>query len=193
MGVLVGPSVSAPGEGAEPRTAGAAAPADTAAGRPAASTADASRKYFKAVSRVLETFKPGPSLADSAAWLSRNARQVDQLPADNVDPELLVWGSDVSSQLREAAAVLSASAQRLKARTSSIYMPATYAARGNYLDSQQASQARADRANAQRQAQQVAAEERAASTLEAAKPLQAAMDARGKVRATMSERYGGGF
>ena len=49
--------------------------------------------------QVLDSFTGGSSLADSsAAWLNRNARRIDQMQADNVDPELLLWGAEVSSK-----------------------------------------------------------------------------------------------
>ena len=194
---LSSPGVSAPGEEAA-QTAGATKAADSEGGAAQSTaapgaTAAASQRYFKTVSRILESFRAGPSLGDSATWLNRTARQIDQLPADGVDPDLLLWGSDVSSNLRQAAGIFVAAQQRVRARTSGVQTTAAYARRGIDTDPQQAAQARADLENARRQAQQAGAEERAAATEEANKALQAALDSRGKIRATMVSRYGGGF
>jgi hypothetical protein len=184
---LAPPAVSAPGEPAEARTAG------SEAANPKQIAATASRTYFKAVSGTLDAFRPGDSLADSAAWLNRSARRIDQLPGENVDPDLMLWGADVSSKLREAASILSAGQQRVKARSASVGTNVGYAGIGGSAESQRAAEARADRENLRRTASQFAAEERANVQLEASKPLVAAMDSRGKTRAAMAERYGGGF
>jgi hypothetical protein len=182
------PAVSAPGEPTEARTA-----AGSEAASPKEAAAVASKAYFKSVSGNLDAFQAGESLSDSAAWLNRSAKRIDQLPAQGVDPDLLMWGADVSAKLREAASILSAGQQRVKARSASIGTNVGYAGIGGSAESQRAAQARADRENLRRQASQLAAEERANVQLEASKPLVAAMDSRGKTRAAMVERYGGGF
>jgi len=183
------PGVSVPGEPGEATTASARAEAPN----PEQAKAEATRKYYKTVSGILDSFRPGPSLADSAGWLSRAAKRIDQLPGDNVDPDLLMWGADASSGLREAASILSTGQQRVRARTSAISVSTAYAQPGDYPDAVAAAQARADRENSRRQAAQAGAEERAAVTAEASKSVQAAMESRGKIRATMIERYGSGF
>jgi len=180
------PAVLAPAEPGEARTA-----ADSGAPSPKQAAATAAQAYFKAVSGTLDAFKPGASLSDSAAWLNRAAKRIDQLPADNVDPDLMLWGADVSSKLREAGAILSAGQQRVKARNASVQTSIAYGGQGGTGEGARAAQARADQENARRQAGQYAAEERANVQIEASKPLQAAMDSRGKIRATMAERYGG--
>ena len=58
---------------------------------------------------------------------------------------------------------------------------------------QRNAQYRADLENYRRQNQKAAQETRARVTLEANKPIQAAMDSRGKIRATMVQRYGADF
>jgi hypothetical protein len=155
--------------------------------------AAASRAYYKSVSSTLDAFRAGDSLSESAAWLNRSAKRIDQLPGENVDPDLMLWGADVSAKLREAGAILSAGQQRVKARSASIGTSIGYAGSGGSGEAQRAAQARADRENLRRQASQLAADERANVQLEASKPLTAAMDSRGKIRAAMAERYGGGF
>jgi hypothetical protein len=182
------PQVSAPPEPAEARTA---AGSDAASPKPA--VAAASRAYYKSVSSTLDAFRAGDSLSESAAWLNRSAKRIDQLPSENVDPDLMLWGADVSAKLREAGAILSAGQQRVKARSASIGTSIGYAGSGGSGEAQRAAQARADRENLRRQASQLAADERANVQLEASKPLTAAMDSRGKIRAAMAERYGGGF
>jgi len=186
VGFLDTPAVASPDATAGKANGGAEQAAASAGG-----TAAASKAYYKSVSSVLDYFRPGTSLAESAAWLNRNARRIDQLPSDGVDPDLLLYGADVSARLREAAGILSAGQQRVRARSLSAQAPAAYAA--GQRDAQRAAQTRADVTNAKRQAEQAASEERANAIQEAAKPLQAANEARGKVRAAMAQKYGGGF
>jgi len=180
------PALSAPGESAEARTASSPA-------SPKDATAAASRTYFKTVGSTLDAFRGGQSLTDSAAWLNRSAKRIDQLPGENVDPDLLLWGADVSSKLREAAFILSAGQQRVRARSASVQTGIVDTGSGSNDNVLRAAQGRADRENARRQASQYAAEERANVQLEASKSLEAAMGSRGKIRATMVERYGTGF
>jgi hypothetical protein len=181
-------------------TAGAASAKGAAAGTPAApaanpqaSAAAASQRYFKAVSAMLDRLKPGASLGDGAAWLARDARRIDQLPTANVDPDLLAWAGDVSAKLRESSTVLYAGQQRVRAASASAQVPAAYAQTGNYSDPQQAAQARADLENSRRQARQASADERARATTDAAKPIQDALDSRGKIRAELTRKYGTDF
>jgi hypothetical protein len=155
--------------------------------------AQASRQYYKTVGGMLDTFQAGASLAESAAWLTRNASRIDQLPSENVDPDLLVWGAGVSSRLRESGAIMSAGQQRVRAATSGVPIAAAYAVDNENPDPQRAAQSRADVENSKRQRQQAGATARAAVTQEASKPLQEALDSRGKIRPVMAERYGGGF
>jgi hypothetical protein len=191
LSFLVAPAVSAPAEGAAGE-GGAVPAAGAATARPKAGVKE-SRDYYKSVSRVLDSFRPGASLTDSAGWLTRAATRIDQTPADRVDSDLLVWGAGVSSSLREAAAILSAGQQRVRARSSGITIPAVHARTGDYSDPAAAAQARADAVNARRQAQEAVAQQRAEVADEANKALQAALDSRGKIRAAMTEKYGGGF
>ena len=122
---LVAPGIAATADG-ESTDAGAAQAAAGAAPARAKAGAKESRDYFKAVGGMLDSFRGGASLSDSAGWLTRSSRRIDQLPAARVDPDLLVWGTDVSSKLREAAAILSAGQQKVRARsaTRSIDSPA---------------------------------------------------------------------
>jgi hypothetical protein len=188
------PGVSTTDQGSDARPAAAQVTAARApAEDPKQAKAQASRHYFKTVGSILDTFQGGASLSDGAAWLTRNANRIDQLPSDNVDADLLVWGAGVSSKLREAASIMSAGQQRVRARTSGVSVAAAYAADDDNPDPQRAAQARADMENSKRQRAQAGAAERAAVTQEASKPLREAMDSRGKIRATMVERYGSGF
>jgi hypothetical protein len=105
----------------------------------------------------------------------------------------MVWGADVSSKLREAASIVSAGQQRVRAATSGVSVTAAYADDSDYPDPQRAAQARADMENSRRHRAQAGAAERSNVTREASKPLQDALDSRGKIRPVMAERYGGGF
>jgi hypothetical protein len=172
----------------------AAAKTSGDAANPQQAEAEASKKYYKSVSTVLDTFKPGASLADDAGWLSRAARQIDQTATLNVDPDLIAWGAGVSASLREASGIYAAGQQKVRARADSVQSPVVYSG-SKYDDNQgqMAAQARADLENARRQRQQASGEARAQVSEAASKPLQDALNSRGKIKAEMAKRYGGGF
>lgn len=72
---------------------------------PPATTGEATRAYYRAVIDLLDGLKPekGKSLNFQAIWYDRYARNIDDLPLLNVDPDMLVFGSRVSRTLREIA------------------------------------------------------------------------------------------
>ena len=176
----------------------AAQPGQGTAPPPAAGQAAmgaASAKYFNSIGVMLDNIRPGSSLGEQAGWLSRYASRIDQLPAANVDPELLSWGASVSANLRAASSILEAGQQRVTAAAQSGQAPV-----GSYSttiydsgDDQRDAQYRADLENYRRQNRQASQNIRSQVTTEANKPIQAAIDSRGRIRATMVERYGENF
>jgi hypothetical protein len=147
--------------------------------------AAASQAYYKTVSQILDKIGAPTTLTNAQAWLPRDAKRIDQLPALNVDPELLEWGTQVSAALNEAGQVIAVGAEQAKARVAAISGPG-----GGYnSDSAGEAQARADYRNAQRQRQQAAAEEKAKAAEAAGKVLNDVKSARAKVRADMVAKY----
>jgi hypothetical protein len=170
-----------------------------ATGQPApankAAMGAASAKYFNSISVILDNIRPGASLGEQAGWLTRYATRIDQLPAVNVDPELLSWGASVSASLRAASSILEAGQQRVNAAAQTGTAPTGSYSSGLYDsgEGQRDAQYRADLENYRRQNRQASQQIRSQVTEEANKPLQAATDTRGRIRATMVERYGADF
>jgi len=155
----------------------------------------ASAKYFNSISVMLDNVRPGSSLGEQAGWLSRYATRIDQLPVVNVDPEMLSWGASVSASLRAASSILEAGQQRVTAAAQTGTAPVGSYSAGMYDsgEEQRDAQYRADLENYRRQNRQASQQIRSQVTQEANKPLQAATDSRGRIRATMAERYGADF
>jgi hypothetical protein len=162
-----------------------------AAGKSGPSMAAASKQYFTQISSILEGINLGGPINDQSGWFWRDARRIDQLPAMNVDPDLLRWGSSVSANLRQASAILDAGQQRVIASAHAAQAPvASYSYDGG---GNQDGQYQTALDNYRRQIQRSADQIRAQVTQEANKPLQAAIDSRDQIRATMAGRYPGTF
>jgi hypothetical protein len=91
-----------------------AAPATETAGEPApvpprTGTPDLeeSSRYFTAVNKLVDSLNRQNRRADdylkTAMWHENFAQQIDQLPTDGVDPELVAWSHNVSTQLTALA------------------------------------------------------------------------------------------
>jgi hypothetical protein len=187
LSVLHAPSPQVTPAAAQPSAAGEA--------QPSTSMAAASAQYFNQVGLVLNGINPGTSLGQQSGWLWRDAKRIDELPAVNVDPEMMRWGASVSANLRQAASILDAGQQRVTAGAQSAQAPVGSYTSGMYDTSggQRDAQYRAALENYRRQNQQAAAQIRAQVMQDANKPLQAALDSRGEIRATMAGRYGAAF
>lgn len=68
----------------------------------------ASQQYFKSVASLLDDLS-GKRKSDEfvtwgqvGLWFEKYAARIDQLPILHVDPDMIAWGSNVSSQLRQA-------------------------------------------------------------------------------------------
>ncbi len=176
-GAMAAPVASAPNGAAQPA---AQAPA------PQESKAVASQKYYRSVSRMLDDISSGTSLQSNAGMLASDARRIDQLPILNVDPDLISWGTDVSAAMRNSAGMFAVGQQRVNEAVYSVALPDNSQ---NFQDTQGNLQAEAANRNAIDQRRQVAAASKA-QTLDAAfAPIQAALDARNKIRQAMVQKY----
>jgi hypothetical protein len=165
----------------------AAAPAaDGGAAQPApGDAAKASQEYFRAVRKIVEKLERQmntASLADAVAWFTRDARRIDRLPVDNVDPELVAWGSMVSATLTDAAREFEYGRANVRARVagvSSIYS-------GKFTEGGQAT---TDLINEQNQRKQAASEERGKAIDSVNAMMRNITAEMSKIRKTMVDRY----
>ena len=181
------PQMAQPGPAAQPSSPGSP-------GAAGSSMAAASYAYYQQVSGTLNGIGLGGSLGEQSGWLWCGAKRIDQLPAVNVDPDLLKWGASVSANLRQAASIYDAGQQQVTAAAQSAQAPVGAYSTG-YDDNgdQQRAQYRAALENYRRQNQRAAAQIRSQVTQEANKPIQSALDSRGQILATMAARYGSQF
>lgn len=109
-----------------PPTLAAARLSATSPGADTQQTANrlASQQYFKSVTGLLDDLRDKPkrvqfqTFGQAAMWYNRYARKIDRLPMLNVDHELLDYGLQVASALREAEMAMKAVGMRSSVRTS---------------------------------------------------------------------------
>jgi hypothetical protein len=154
----------------------------------------ASQRYFRSISKIMDGLKPGPSLNTTAAWLTRDARRIDQLPIEDVDPDLMAWGVQVSTALRQAGAIYSTGQQSVRASVVATENPygISYSS-GTGYDVVRDRDRRSSDAEARRQNQQAMSAQKAQISASASEPLQRALDSRAAIRADMVKRYGVNF
>ncbi|WP_437205737.1 hypothetical protein [Planctomicrobium sp. SH664] len=85
---------------------GGKAPSATRSPRPT-STVSPSRKYLTSVNRVIDdltkALRRAKNYEQTAFWHENFARKIDELPSQDVDPQLLEYGSHVATRLRALA------------------------------------------------------------------------------------------
>ena len=146
------------------------------------SMADASLKYFRSVSTLIDDL--GSTLQDTrdnhARWMERYGQKIDRLPILNVDPELLEWGADVATHLRDAALVKRGSGLRTGVRQARSYNSYDYSYNGyGYYG-------RRDQTS---QNIQVKTEERARANATRFQTWKEIEDSRADIRRTLTQKY----
>ena len=153
--------------------------------------AAASQAYYRAVSKKLDTIGVKPSPQQGAAWLVAQARQIEQLPLVDVDPDLADWGASVSNAFYRAAQELSVGQQRAQVASDRIESPVSQTA---YTPSGSGSadtpESRAAFRNAQRQRREAAQTERGQAAERAFNVFNEILPTRQKIRAAMVQKYG---
>jgi hypothetical protein len=152
-------------------------------------TAQASQAYYRAVAKAIDSLGPTPSATQSANTLSTQARRIEQLPALDVDPALLEWGSSVADAFSRAGHEVAVGAQRAQAAAAGVASPTASANYSNNGSPTSTPESRAAFRNAQQQRRQVSQNERAAASDRALTILNPLPTARGKIRGEMSQKY----
>ena len=107
-----------------------AAGADSRSAPPPESSkaAYATQQYFKSITKIRDDLrekgKDSKTFGQHAMWLDNWARKIDRLPIMDVDPDMLAYGSYVTSRMRDASASLKGIGIRSAARSAQV--PTTY-------------------------------------------------------------------
>ncbi len=154
----------------------------------------ATQQYYQTVTKILDnletkigTGSKGASLADSANWTGRDARRIDRLPILNVDRDLVAWGGEVSSRLKEIGGIMEVGGIQTRARTSGIQNTNTYG--DPYYDPSAGERV----AGIDGQRRQAAQEEKVKAYEAAGKIIREMRGSRAKIRAMLTDRYGAEF
>jgi hypothetical protein len=93
----------------------AADPAAYQAKTPQARELAASQQYFQSITRILDDLRhdPGHSLESRGRWFDHASAQINNLPALDVAPELISYGSATSDRLQAMSAALKDAAMRV--------------------------------------------------------------------------------
>jgi hypothetical protein len=178
---------------ATPKPGAGAAQAAVAAAQagPAKSPAAASQEYYRAVSKKLDTIGTKPSPTQTAGALTAQAREIEQLPILNVDPELVKWGGTVSDAFLRGAQELALGQQKAKVASANVASPVAYTTYNyNGSSGNTTPEARAAYRNAQQQRQAASQAARNAAATQAFAVLNEVLPSRGKVRGEMTQKYG---
>jgi hypothetical protein len=189
-----------PGDEAEPAQAGQAAAAPTS-GDPKPSAAGggdssqnamavASQKYYRAIAKSLGAISIKDSPTAGANWLLAQARQFEQLPVLNVDPDLLAWGQNVTQGYYRAGQELALGQQSAKMAAGQVASPTGYTEAAPNGGGVETADTRAAYKNAQEQRRNAATAQRQAAAQRALDILNPLVEARGKLRVDMTQRYG---
>jgi hypothetical protein len=185
----------APGDVGQP-AAGAAESTSEGGGTPP-STADpknaaaaASQKYYRAISKSLDSIAGKASPTQGASWLLAQARQFEQLPVLNVDPDLVAWGQSVTQGYMQAAQELALGQQKAKLAAEGIASPTGYTTDAPNGGGSDTAETRAAYKNAQQQRRVAAQNERGAAAQRALDIFNQLASTRGKIRADMTQKYG---
>ena len=156
----------------------------------------ASQRYYRSVSRIVDRSKPVAVLSQSAGWLSRDAREIHELPILNVDPDLVRWGGEVSAGLTAMSQLFTEGQARVDSRAASIQFPVGPFSYNNQ-DSGATEEANAQRRvaveNARNQQRMAANEEKARVLQQSRDVLANIMKQRETIRAQMSQKYAAEF
>jgi hypothetical protein len=122
-------------------------------------------------------------------WL--DAKEIDAMPILGVDPELVAWGGQVSSTLRDIAGIQATGQRQIAAQTSSVGSePSAHYAGGDESDQAWAeSQTRTDWNNYRRQRRAAADATRAPITEQSGKIVQDLLKSRNEIRTAMTQKY----
>jgi hypothetical protein len=187
LGVLSPPHV---GAAAHVDEDGLGGPAPKPAG-PAKSPAAASQEYYRVVSKKLDTIGAKASPTQTAGALTAHAREIEQLPILNVDPELVKWGGTVSDAFSRGAQELGLGQQKARIAAQGVASPVAYTTYTyNGSTGNTTPEARAAYRNAQQQRQAASQAQRNAAATQAFAILNEVLPSRGKIRAEMTQKYG---
>jgi hypothetical protein len=143
--------------------------------------AAASQKYFKAIEQQLDSLrlqkKDAKSLGQIALWIENAARRIDRMPSLNVDPELVDYGAQVATEMRNMVAALQGAGIQTGARQAGIW---------NSSDSYYYGYDNHDTQSARRQ---VKAEEQAKGATSALDVSRSIANQSAAIRRKMTERY----
>jgi hypothetical protein len=191
LGVLSPPNVGAVLQADEDGFGGPAPKPAAAQAGPAKSPATASQEYYRAISKKLDTIGTKPSPTQTAGALTAHAREIEQLPILNVDPELVKWGGAVADAFLRGAQELALGQQKAKVAAQGVASPVAYTTYTyNGSTGNTTREARAAYRNAQQQRQAASQTQRNAAATQAFAVLNDVLPTRAKVRAEMTQKYG---
>jgi hypothetical protein len=150
----------------------------------------ASQKYYRAIAKSLDSISSKASPTAGAGWLMAQARQFEQLPVLNVDPDLVSWGQFVTAGYMRAGQELAMGQQQAKMAAERVDSPVGYTTEAPNGGGVETADTRAAYKNAQQQRRTAAMAERNAAAQRALDVLNQLVQSRGKIRAEMTQKYG---
>jgi hypothetical protein len=158
-----------------------------------AAVAAASKQYYTTIAKITENVgkkvSNATSMTQGAKWVAGDARRISRLPIANVDPDLVTWGTEVSSQLNDLAIAVGQGGLAARSRAAGIQDAYGSGMVSSELEIQGNDNDRIAQQNVSRQRQAAVAEQKAQTAQVATQILREIEASRAKIRVAMAQKY----
>ena len=153
----------------------------------------ASKQYYAAIAKIMDNvgkkIRGATSLTQGAKWVAGDARRIARLPIVNVDPDLVNWGTGVSSRLNDLAATVGIGGLQARSRAVGIQDANVSGGYSRELEIRSDPNDRINQQNVKRQRAAASAEQRAETAQIATKILSDLEVSRSQIRTAMVQKY----
>jgi hypothetical protein len=173
------------------------AKADKDAKKSDAAVAAASQKYYTTIAKILDNtgkkIRNATSMTAGAKWVAGDSRRIARLPIVNVDPDLVNWGNQVSSQLNDLASAVGVGGLQARSQAVGIQDANVSGTYSEGLETQSDPNDRINQQNVKRQRAAATAAQKAQTAQAATKILSDIEGSRSQIRAAMVKKYSVNF
>lgn len=153
----------------------------------------ASKQYYAAIAKIMDNvgkkIRGATSMTAGAKWVAGDARRIGRLPIVNVDPDLVNWGTEVSSRLNDLASAVGMGGLQARSRAVGIQDANVSGGYSRELEIRSDPNDRINQQNVKRQRAAATAEQKAQTAQIATKILSDLETSRSQIRAALTQKY----
>ncbi len=157
----------------------------------------ASKQYYAAIAKIMDNIgkkiRGSTSMTQGAKWVAGDARRIARLPIVNVDPDLVNWGTEVSSRLNDLAAAVGVGGLQARSRAVGIQDANVSGGYSRELEIRSDPNDQINQQNVKRQRAAATAEQKAQTAQIATRILSDIETSRSQIRAAMVQKYNAEF